>query len=228
MLTRSRWRSLNACEDGAFTVTRVISVACLWLFLGASAVPATSQDAQHSSSGPTYTEDGKLVFPEKYREWIYLTSGVDMSYSPNGMAGHSMFDNVFVNPEAYKAFTATGTWPDKTVLVLEVRMAATNGSINKSGHFQTADLMDREVHVRDEARFPGKWAFFAFADDETAKMVPKEAACYSCHEQHGAVDTTFVQFYPTLIGIAKSKATLSTQYLKEEKASLVSKPASNR
>jgi Cytochrome P460 len=213
---------------GSFRVKRVISVACLLPFLGASVVPATSQDALHPSSVPTYTEDGKLVFPGKYREWIYLTSGVDMSYSPNGMAGHSMFDNVFVNPEAYKAFTETGTWPDKTVLVLEVRMAATNGSINKSGHFQTADLMDREVHLKDEARFPGKWAFFGFADNDAAKMVPKEAACYSCHEQHGAVDTTFVQFYPTLIGIAKSKATLSTQYLKEEKALLGSKPSSNR
>ena len=209
-------------------MTRVMSVACLLLFLGASRVPATSQNTQRPSSVPSYTEDGKLVFPAKYREWIYLTSGVDMSYSPNGMAGHSMFDNVFVNPEAYKAFTETGTWPDKTVLVLEVRMAATNGSINKSGHFQTADLMDREVHVRDQARFPGKWAFFAFADNETANMVPKEAACYSCHEQHGAVDTTFVQFYPTLIGIAKSKATLSTQYLKEEKALPGSKPSSKR
>ena len=30
--------------------------------------------------------------------------------------------------------------------------------------------------------------------------------CYSCHEQHGAVDTTFVQFYPTLIDAAKQKA----------------------
>jgi Cytochrome P460 len=217
---------------GSFPVTRRIGLAWLLLFFGASVVPAAGQDAQHPSSAPTYTEDGKLVFPAKYREWIYLTSGVNMSYSPNAMTGHSMFDNVFVNPEAYKAFTQTGTWPDKTLLVLEVRMAATNGSINKSGHFQTADLMDREVHVRDEARFPGKWAFFAFADNETAKMVPKEAACYSCHEQHGAVDTTFVQFYPTLIGIAKSKATLSAQYLREEKALPAnqnsSKPSPNR
>jgi Cytochrome P460 len=217
---------------GSFPVTRGIGVACLLLFFGASVVPATGQDAQYPSSAPTYTEDGKLVFPAKYREWIYLTSGVNMSYSPNAMAGHSMFDNVFVNPEAYRAFTQTGSWPDKTLLVLEVRLAASNGSINKSGHFQTADLMDREVHVRDEARFPGKWAFFAFADNQTAKMVPKEAACYSCHEQHGAVDTTFVQFYPTLIGIAKSKATLSAQYLREEKALPAnqnsSKPSSNR
>jgi len=34
-----------------------------------------------------------------------------------------MFDNVFVNPASYKAFVETGTWPDKTTLVLEVRGA---------------------------------------------------------------------------------------------------------
>jgi hypothetical protein len=32
---------------------------------------------------------------------------------------------------------------------------------------------------------------------------------------HAAVDTTFVQFYPTLIDLAKTKRTLSAAYLKE-------------
>jgi hypothetical protein len=178
----------------------------------------TGEGASNAQT-PTYTAEGRMMFPAKYREWIYLTSGLDMSYSPNsGMAGHSMFDNVFVNPEAYKAFLETGTWPDKTMLVLEVRGAGSNASINKSGHFQTSGVMGREVHVKDEARFPGKWAFFGFDDAETARQVPKEAACYSCHEQHAAVDTTFVQFYPTLLEIAKQKGTLSPAYLKDEAA----------
>jgi len=30
--------------------------------------------------------------------------------------------------------------------------------------------MGREVHVKDESRFPGKWAFFGFDDTPTAKM----------------------------------------------------------
>jgi Cytochrome P460 len=175
-----------------------------------------AQSSPNNSTTPTYTDDGKLVFPANYREWIFLSSGVDMSYSPNAMAGHSMFDNVFVNPESYKSFLETGTWPDKTMLVLEVRTAATHASINKAGHFQTSELMGREVHVKDESRFPGKWAFFGFDDKPTAKMVPKEAACYSCHESHAAVDTTFVQFYPTLFDLAKQKGTLSAAYLKDE------------
>lgn len=193
-------------------------VVLCFLLLQYGSAPVSGQTAEPASTQvPAYTADGKLVFPANYREWIYLSSGVDMSYLQNPMAmGHSVFDNVFVNPDAYRAFLQTGTWPDKTMLVLEVRKAGSNASINKSGHFQTPELMGREVHVRDDARFLGKWAFFGFDSDEPSKMVPKEAACYSCHQQHGAVDTTFVQFYPTLIGTAKDKGTLSASYLQEE------------
>ena len=91
-----------------------------------------------------------------------------------------MFDNVFVNPEAYKTFVNTGTWPDKTILVLEQRVARGKGSINQSGNFQ-GDVAGLELHVKDEARFPGKWAFFAFGGEKTAKAVPTSADCYSCH-----------------------------------------------
>jgi hypothetical protein len=194
-------------------MVRYCALLCLSALLLAENAPTTTPN---HSTAPVYTADGRLVFPENYREWIYLTTGMDMDYNPDpAMAGHSMFDNVFVNPEAYKFFVATGTWPDKTMLVLEGRMAGNKGSINKSGHFQTNDVMMRSVHVKD-ARFPGSWAFFAYDQGKPTKQIPKEAECYSCHRQHGAVDTTFVQFYPTLLEIAKKKGTLAPGYLKEE------------
>jgi hypothetical protein len=170
---------------------------------------------------PAYASNGDLLPPTNYREWIYLTSGIDMSYMPKSaaMQDHSMFDNVFVNPEAYRSFLATGTWPDKTVMILEAREALTKGSINQRGHFQSAGVMDFEIHVKDEARFPGKWAFFSF-DSPTSNgtLIPQEAPCYTCHAAHAAVDTTFVQFYPTLLPLARKKGTLSQAFLKEEAA----------
>ena len=166
-------------------------------------------------TGPEYTSDAQLKLPENYRNWIYLTTGFDMSYSATMQMGHHMFDNVFVNPEAYKVFVETGTWPDKTMLLIEARGAESKGSINQAGNFQGSDIMAIEVHVKDEARFPGKWAFFGFDGEKTAKMIPATAGCYSCHAQHAAVDTTFVQFYPTLLPIAKNHGTLSASYQKE-------------
>jgi hypothetical protein len=174
-----------------------------------------------SPEAPAYAKNGDMLPPAAYREWIYLTSGMDMSYSPKTMdkSGMSMFDNVFVNREAYRSFLATGTWPDKTVMVLEGREARSKGSINQRGHFQAVGVADFEVHVKDEARFPGKWAFFAF--DSAAKngtLIPEGAPCYKCHAEHAAVDTTFVQFYPTLLPVAQAKGTLSAAYLKENPA----------
>jgi len=168
-----------------------------------------------AADGPNYTTDGQLKMPEHYREWIFLTSGVDMSYSPNpAMAGHSMFDNVFVNPSAYRSFQQTGTWPDKTTLVLEIRGAEGPSSINKRGHSQSPEIMGMEVHVKD-AKLGGGWGFFEFNGSGSSKLIKRPASCYECHEGHAAADTTFVQFYPTLLGVAKTKGTLSPAYLKE-------------
>jgi hypothetical protein len=109
-------------------------------------------------------------------------------------------------------------------MVLEVREARNKGSINQQGHYQGTEVMGMEVHVKDEARFPGKWAFFDF-DKPTSNgtLIPTGAPCYSCHATHAAVDTTFVQFYPTLLPIAQKKSTLSEGYLREEAAAALSK-----
>ena len=197
-----------------FRVVTVVAIAIGLLFGGARL--STQAQSASTSDKPVLTADGKLKPPKNYREWIYLSTGLNMSYSPraSGMGDHDMFDNVFVNPSAYKVFVETGTWPDQTILVLEVRGAGSNSSINKAGHFQTGDVMGVEVHLKDK-RVPGGWAFYGFDDEKPAGAIPRTAACYSCHEQHAAVDTTFVQFYPTLLPIAKSKNTLSAAYLKE-------------
>jgi hypothetical protein len=127
-----------------------------------------------------------------------------------------MFDNVFVDPESYRLFLKTGTWPDKTMLVLEVRAARDRGSINRTGNYQDVELIGLEAHLKDEKRFPDKWAFFEFDGEPVGKLVPRTADCYSCHAAHGAVDTTFVQFYPTLLPLATSKGTLARSYLAGE------------
>jgi Cytochrome P460 len=195
----------------------LLAAACV-----ASLVSRPTNVVQADSTSPlAYNEKGDLLPLEDYREWVYLTSGIDMSYSPKAMdmQGQSVFDNVFVNPAAYRTFVATGTWPDRTVMVLEVRRAKSKGSINQQGHFQDTAIIGLEVHVKDEKRFPGKWAFFDFdAPDKNGTLIPLGAPCYTCHAAHAAVDTTFVQFYPTLLPIAKTKGTLAATFLKEESA----------
>jgi len=158
---------------------------------------------------------GTMAVPANYRDWVFLTASLDLNYKTAAAPSHHMLDNIFVNPQAYKVFLQSGTWPDKTVLIKENRMAESAGTLSKAGQFQ-AGVKDLEIHIKDEARFPGKWAFFKSPDGKApAELRPQGADCYSCHQDHGASDTTFVQFYPTLFGIAKDKGTLSAAYLKE-------------
>jgi len=164
--------------------------------------------AGNEPSGPRYLASGALEFPRNYREWVYLTSGIDMSYSADGAsADHSMFDNVFVDPAAWAAFEQSGHWPDKTIFAMEFRRAGSRESINQAGHYQTEDMMGVEFHVRDASRFKGGWAFFAADGTESAELQPESASCYACHEAHGAVESTFTQFYPTAKPIAVKAGT---------------------
>ena len=167
--------------------------------------------AEQAGDGPQYTSDGQLLRPDNYREWVYLSSGLGMTYGPVSAENANrppLFDNVFVTRTAYRSFLNSGRWPDKTMFILEVRTSDSKASINKDGRFQT-DRLAIEAEVKDEARFAGKWAFFGFdRDAATGKMLPTTAVCYSCHREKGAVDNTFVQFYPTLIKVAKEKGTM--------------------
>ncbi len=189
--------------------TTLIRMILLLALVTGAVARAQTPAAAH---GPVYTSAGELVPPSQYREWVYLSTGLNMSYIKRlaGM-GHDMFSNVFVNPESYREFQRSGTWPDGTMLVLEVRGATSKGSINKQGFYQGSDIMGLEVHVKD-TRFAGGWAFFADNGGKPAKQIPYTADCYSCHRDHAALDTTFVQFYPTLLEVATKKGTLSAGY----------------
>jgi len=166
------------------------------------AVAALSGQAQQ------YTKNGDLVMPKDYRDWVFLSSSVSMSYPEEGPGGHAMFGNLFVQPAARKQFENTGTWPDKTVLLMELRGvggASTDSFLNKDAQFQT-EIMGYEAHVKDSTR--GGWAFYFIPKDSASgKPFDKTAKCFSCHADHGAVDTTFVQYYPTLVAAAKKHGT---------------------
>jgi len=160
---------------------------------------------------PEFTADGKLVRPEGYRKWVFLSSGYGMSYSQSASSDedHLMFTNVFVPPTDYDYFLSHGTWPEKTMFVLEMYGSQSKGSINQHGHFQT-DFMGLDVEVKDASRFPNKWAYFGFDANEKSSgaTTPGKNDCWKCHDQNAAVEHTFVQFYPALLTIAKEKKTI--------------------
>ena len=155
-----------------------------------------------NSLRPQYDAKGNLVRPADYRDWEFLSTGYGMSYSP-APRSREMFTNVFVQRWAYADFLKSGKWPEQSMFVIDVRDAESEGSINKTGHYQT-DSMALEVEIKDSTQNPANWAYYSFQPNaRTAEAMPRGNDCWSCHEQHAAVEHTFVQFYPTLKPVAK-------------------------
>ncbi len=184
----------------------------------AASLAVTVRAQSEPGDGPRYRNGAELIRPDDYREWMFLSSGLGMTYEAEGgeAAGSGArpqrFQNVFVNRSAYRAFKETGAWPDGSIFVLEIRKATSEASINVAGNFQS-DLLVLEAEVKD-SRFEDGWAFYNFGragsmPDAIAPLSAEDAApCIACHTEHTAVERTFVQFYPTALEIAREKGTL--------------------
>jgi hypothetical protein len=162
-----------------------------------------------SADMPQYTTDHQLLRPENYRDWVFLSSGLGMNYSP-APGTHDLFTNVFVPRWAYDEFQKSGKWPEKTMFVVEEREAQSRGSINKHGNFQT-DFAGMGVEVKDKSAFPEQWAYFNFGEDTKSATANPKAGCFNCHDAHAAVEHSFVQFYPTLKATAKKYGTYNAE-----------------
>src|SRR5437773_11413572 len=148
---------------GEIDVTRHRLVLAITFVFGIAMIAASPEEP---SEKPQYNKGGELLRPENYREWIFLSSGLGMNYSP-APGSHDKFTNLFMRQWAYKEFLKSVQWPDQTTFVVEERGAQTKGSINKHGNFQTTELMGIGVEVKD-ASLPDKWAYFNFDDNKTA------------------------------------------------------------
>jgi hypothetical protein len=172
------------------------------------------------AEGPSYNADGSLIRPDDYREWIFLSSGYNMTYGPNApdATRSHPFNNVFVNPAAYRHFVETGGWPDKTIFILEIRESEERVRPNAFGYTQ-AKTLQMEAAVKDSRNGENPWAYYSFDSDEgltdSAMAFPPTARCQICHAANTAVEQTFVQFYPTLFEIAKAKGTVNPDWSPE-------------
>lgn len=149
---------------------------------------------------PRYTAKAVMQFPEGYRDWYFAGSNLGVSYSPEA-GQENFFKNIYIQKSAAEAFKKSGVFPQNTMLVMEVYKPATDASPAKRGQFEGA-FVGIEVAVKDKNAVAEEWAYYKFFDEKgrrvsTAKAFGKQA-CWSCHDEHGAKDNVFVQFYPRL------------------------------
>jgi hypothetical protein len=200
----------------AMTTRLLVFLSVFSTLVTLSRVTTVAQQAV--TDAPKYSATGELLLPADYREWIYLTSGLGMTYGPAAAAESRRpnFDNVFVNRDSYRQFMSNGKWPDKTIFILEIRGAEDHVSINNGGQTQ-GNVVAIEAAVKDPSRFRDTtWGYFSFGAaprlTPSAAPLPASASCYACHRDNTAVEQTFVQFYPTLFDVARRMGTVKSSY----------------
>jgi hypothetical protein len=199
--------------------SRRISMCCalfgaLGFFMMATEAP--------SAHRPRYTAAGLLELPQDFHTWVFVGANLSPEYKSGGAELDKLkarteaekkadkkddaFHNIYINPESYEAFKRTGTFPDPTMLVMEVFRAEDKdaGGVLSRGQFE-GKRISLSAAVKDKNRPDGgvPWAYYTFEQDkQSGSFKPAEAfpdaMCYDCHLKHASKDNVWVQFYPAL------------------------------
>lgn len=172
----------------------------------------SSPVAQTMEDQARFTDEGELIRPEGWREWVYVGAPLTPNALNGGEAAFPEFHSVYIDPESWRHWQKTGTFRDGTLIAKELSLvidedAHADGStdqVSGRGFFMGA-FSGFEIAYKSESRFPdapGNWAYFTFGHHappyaESAPVMP-EAACSACHQAAADDDLVFTQFYPVL------------------------------
>jgi len=160
-------------------------------------------------AGPSVTatarfdEQGALMRPKAYREWVYVGTPLTPNELNDGEAAFPGFHNVYIDPQSFARYRQTGRFPDGTMIVREfVGISSREGPSGK-GYFM-GEYTGLQVKLKDAGRFsyePGNWGYFSFGRrspvSQTAE-VRRTGECAACHLAAADEDTVFTQYYPVL------------------------------
>ncbi len=188
--------------------TAAVTVAMLMISILA---PTGQSEAMAARDwGPKWTADGKLRLPKDYHEWVFLGSPLTPHALNGGEAPFPEYHNVYVQPQAYRAYKRTGEWPEGTIMFKELQLLLNGNSkdgssveVSGRGYFPGA-LNGVDISVKDSKRFKDTegWGFFTFG--HTAPPYPGVAElqpvdnCAGCHIAN-ATNMVFSKFYDPIL-----------------------------
>jgi hypothetical protein len=190
-------------------------------FLGAAVIALALSFASHAQVAPEdepkYAPDGTLLLPQGFETWIFVGSNLGLAYKSGAFAMTAreaaradvgLFHNIYITRSAYSQFIANGTFPDKTILVMQIFTAddkEPKGVLSKgvfNGKRFGVEVAVKNLHRPDGNATP--WAYYDFTDpQDPSKTLANstafdDASCENCHSRHASTDNVWVQFYPTL------------------------------
>jgi len=204
MLNTTEILSNTKIIAGSIVITGLLVVTGIVNFGGQPA------RAANPDWGPKWTDDGELILPKGFHQWVFLGSPLTPNALNGGSAPFPEYHNVYVQPEAFKAYRETGEFPEGTIMLKELQL--TRNGTNPGG--STIEVSGRgyfpgarngiDVSVKDKTRFADTngWGFFNFGHHappylETAAEQTVEA-CAGCHIAN-ADDMVFRKFYTPIL-----------------------------
>lgn len=152
-----------------------------------------------------FDEDGLLLRPTGYREWVFVGAPLTPNDMNNGKAAFPEFHNVYIDPASWAHWKRNGEFIDGTIVIKELVSVAGKTSFSGNGYFE-GEYIGLEAMVKDKQRFPdnpGNWGFFRFTNEDYQSLKVKSQvlpnnACASCHAPNAQQDLVFIQHYPVL------------------------------
>lgn len=193
------------------TIKRLACTAATSFVIIAGLLIADSAQAQSKlDGGPKWTASGELELPVGYHDWVFLGAPITPNGLNGGKAPFPEYHNVYVQPDALRAYRKSGEWPEGTIMLKELRLseAGTNpdGSgmeASGRGYFPAA-RNGIDISVKESKRFKDTngWGFFNFGHhappyEKTSTAAPKEA-CAGCHIAN-ATNMVFSKFYEPIL-----------------------------
>jgi hypothetical protein len=182
--------------------TPIVLTQVALIFAGA---PAFAADRSPEPSGfeIAVDADGALKLPDVDFRAAWTMLG---SWAVDGGRGAEGMHIVYTQPGVAAAFRDTGAFPDGTVLIKELRAAATEALTTGTVSY-ASDLQGWFVMVKDGAsRYQGHplwgdgwgWGFFAAEDPSTLATEDYVLECKACHVPAEATDWVYTRAYPAL------------------------------
>ena len=109
---------------------------------------------------PVWDRDGKLFQPKDFREWVFIGAPLTPNGLNDGKANFPEFHNVYVQPAAFKAYRATGKWPEGTMMVKELQLVGGKAEFPDGSRYEPSGrgyfpgaVNGLDVAVKDSKRF---------------------------------------------------------------------------
>ncbi|HOY34138.1 MAG TPA: cytochrome P460 family protein [Aquabacterium sp.] len=161
---------------------------------------------------PVFNDKGELLQPVDFREWVFLGSPLTPHGLNNGKANFPEFHNVYVQPSAFKAYRATGKWPEGTIMLKELQLVKAPSEFPDGSRFESSGrgyfpgaVNGMDVAVKDSKRFAASknWGYFNFNHSAPpylkAASVRPVAECAGCHIANADEDMVYVNLYKPLL-----------------------------